>query len=127
MVTLPPEECPRGVPQAGAPQTPQLGGVGPRWLSIWPCAGLQPAGYRGRGGHGPVQRCCMNLGIPHSAEFLGVHFKKRHKVLKHSLQRGSANGAAEDRGWFSAPGQSRDRGARSTFSVCLSLRLPPPG
>lgn len=45
----------------------------------------------------------MNSGIPHSAEFLGVHFKKRHKVLKHSLQRGSANGVAEDGGVVFSP------------------------
>lgn len=45
----------------------------------------------------------MNSGIPHSAEFLGVHFKKRHKVLKHSLQRGSANGVAKDRGVVFSP------------------------
>lgn len=74
-----------------------------------------------------VWRRCMNSRIPRSAEFSGVHFKKRLKVLRHSPQRGSANGAAEDGGVVFSPGQRRDQGVRSTFSVCLSLRrLPPP-
>lgn len=70
----------------------------------------------------------MNSGIPHSAEFLGVHFKKRHKVLKtQPPERRCQLVLQRTEGWSSAPGQSRDKGARSTFSVCLSLRLPPPG
>lgn len=55
MVTPPPEECPRGVPQAGDPRHCSSEVWGPGDFPIWPCAGLQPAGDRGRGGHGPVR------------------------------------------------------------------------
>lgn len=45
----------------------------------------------------------MNSRIPHSAEFSGVHFKKRRKVLRHRPQTGRANGAAEGGGVVFSP------------------------
>lgn len=103
MVTPPPEECPREVPQAEAPQTPQLGGVGPRWLSHLVLCRTSAYWLQRMRGPRTCTEVLYELRIPHSAEFLGVHFKKRRKVLKHSLQRGSFKGAAEDRGMVFSP------------------------
>lgn len=72
----------------------------------------------------------MNSRIPHSAEFSGVRFKKRLKVLRHGPQRGSANGAAEDGGVVFSPqaGGGRQRGQIYIHCVLISKKTssPPP-
>lgn len=69
----------------------------------------------------------MNSRIPHSAEFSGVRFKKRLKVLRHSPQRGSANGAAEDGGVVNSPQAGEgQRGQIYIHCVLISKKTSSP-
>lgn len=71
----------------------------------------------------------MNSRIPHSAEFSGVHFKKRRKVLRHRPQTGRANGAAEGGGVvFSPRAGEGQRGQIYIQCVLISKKSSsPPG
>lgn len=59
------------------------------------------------------------LKIPHSAEFSGVHFKKRFKVLRHGPQGGRAAEVQQRV-------QGRTKGP-NLHSVCAYQKTPPSG